>query len=104
MSRRIVIPVVFSGLLLSGALAAQQASSPQFPVMEGIAQKIIQKYQTASCQQLLAEKQQPPAAQQAQTQDKALQMLRQDPAMRKAFIDRVAAPIANKMFECGLIP
>ena len=31
-------------------------------------------------------------------------MLRQDPAMRKAFLDIVAAPIANKMFECGMIP
>src|SRR5262245_27176878 len=103
MSRRIVTLVVFSSLL-AGALAAQQAPPPQYPVMEGIAQEIIQKYQTTSCQQLAAEKQQPPAAQQAQAQDKAIQMLRQDPAMRKAFIDRVAAPIANKMFECGMIP
>ena len=30
--------------------------------------------------------------------------LRNDPQMRAAFIDRVAAPIANKMFECGLLP
>jgi hypothetical protein len=31
-------------------------------------------------------------------------MLRSDPARRAAFIDKVAAPIANKMFECGMIP
>jgi hypothetical protein len=24
--------------------------------------------------------------------------------MRAVFIDKVAAPIANKMFECGLLP
>jgi hypothetical protein len=24
--------------------------------------------------------------------------------MRQAFIDRVAAPIANKLFDCGMIP
>jgi len=24
--------------------------------------------------------------------------------MRSAFINKVAAPIANKMFECGMIP
>ena len=103
MSRRVVTLIVFSSLALAGAVAAHQAP-PQYPVMESLAQKIIQKYQTAPCQQLWAEKQQPPAAQQAQSQDKAVQMLRQDPAMRKAFIDRVAAPIANKMFECGMIP
>jgi len=31
-------------------------------------------------------------------------MLRNDPQMRAAFIDKVAAPIANKMFECGMLP
>ena len=76
----------------------------QYPVMEGIAKKVIQKYQASSCQQLWAEKGQAPTAEQLQKQEKATQMLRQDPAMRKAFLDIVAAPIANKMFECGMIP
>jgi hypothetical protein len=31
-------------------------------------------------------------------------MMHEDPQIRAAFIDRVAAPIANKMFECGMIP
>ena len=61
---------------------------------------MIQYYQTASCQQLWAAKAQPPSAQEAT----ATQTLRNDPAMRKAFIERVAAPIVNKMFECGMIP
>jgi hypothetical protein len=39
-----------------------------------------------------------------QTQDKAVTLLRQDPAMQKAFIDMVAGPIVNKMFECAMIP
>jgi hypothetical protein len=30
--------------------------------------------------------------------------MREDQQMRAAFIDRVAAPIANKMFECGMFP
>jgi len=30
--------------------------------------------------------------------------LKTDPQMRTVFINKVAAPIANKMFECGLIP
>jgi hypothetical protein len=30
--------------------------------------------------------------------------LRGNPQMRTAFINRIAAPIANKMFECGMIP
>jgi hypothetical protein len=31
-------------------------------------------------------------------------MLKSDAQMRAAFINKVAAPIANKMFECGMIP
>jgi hypothetical protein len=30
--------------------------------------------------------------------------LHDDPQMRAAFISKVAAPIANKMFECGMLP
>jgi len=37
-------------------------------------------------------------------EQKVVQLLRSDPQMRAAFIDKVAAPIANKMFECGMIP
>ena len=40
----------------------------------------------------------PPAVQ------RAVEALHNDPQMRVAFINRVAAPIANKMFECGMIP
>ena len=31
-------------------------------------------------------------------------MLRNDPQMRTAFIDKIAGPVANKMFECGMLP
>jgi len=37
-------------------------------------------------------------------EQEALQMLKSDQQMRSAFINKVAAPIANKMFECGMIP
>jgi len=37
-------------------------------------------------------------------EEKAIQALRNDPQMRTAFVNRVAAPIVNKMFECGMIP
>jgi hypothetical protein len=33
-----------------------------------------------------------------------LQILRSNPQLRTEFINKVAAPIANKMFECGMIP
>jgi len=33
-----------------------------------------------------------------------VQALRGDPQMRAEFINRIAAPVANKMFECGMLP
>jgi hypothetical protein len=82
----------------------QQRQQPQFPEMEQVAQQVIQKYQRASCQELAAQKQQPPSAQEAQKTQEAMEILRSNPQMRTAFLDRVAGPIANKLFECGMIP
>ena len=97
--RRSIRLVTLAGLLVGSAASAQQPLT-QYPMAETVAQKVIQKYQTASCQQLWAEKAQPPTAQEAA----ATQMLRNDPAMRTAFIGRVAPSIVNKMFECGMVP
>jgi hypothetical protein len=36
-------------------------------------------------------------------EQQAIELLREDPEMRRAFLDRVAAPIVNKLFECGTI-
>jgi hypothetical protein len=37
-------------------------------------------------------------------EQRVIAMLKADPQMRAAFINKVAAPMANKMFECGMIP
>ena len=42
--------------------------------------------------------------QKAEMEQRAIGLLRSDPQMRTAFINQVAAPIANKLFECGMIP
>ena len=57
-------------------------------------------YQTATCEELKAQKGEPPS----EKQKLAIKFLRDDSQARKAFIDRIAAPVLNKMFECGLIP
>ncbi len=87
-------------MLYVGIAGAQES----YPIMEKIAQKVIQKYQTSSCEQLAMEKSQPPTGRKAGMEQRAVEMLRNDPQMRTEFINRVAAPIANKLFECGMIP
>ena len=88
-------------LLLYVGIASAQES---FPIMEKVAQKVIEKYQTSSCQDLAQQKSEPPTGEKAQLEQRAVQILRNDPQMRTEFLNRVAGPIANKLFECGMIP
>jgi hypothetical protein len=75
---------------------------PQYPILDMIADKVIQKYQQSTCEQLW-QKKSSKAAPSAEEQ-KVVEVLKSDPKMRVTFINKVAAPIANKMFECGMIP
>lgn len=87
--------IVFSGLVLAGGASAQDT-----PILDMVANKVIEKYQNASCEQLWEQKGQPKTAEQQQV----IQKLQNDPEMRTAFIDKIAAPVANKLFSCGMIP
>jgi len=97
---RLVILVSALCLVELGIAGAQES----YPVMDRVAQKVIEKYRNSSCQQLAMERSQPPSGQRAEMERHAIEMLHNDPQMRAHFIDRVAAPIANKLFECGMIP
>jgi hypothetical protein len=71
--------------------------------MDAIADRVIQKYQGSTCEQLWQERSahgQPKSPQ----QQEAITLLRNNPDVRAAFLNKVAGPIANKMFECGMIP
>ncbi len=95
MKRSYLFAVAVSLLYVSVANA-------QYPMMDMVANKVIQKYQNSTCEQLWEKKsQKAPPTQQEQN---VIQMLKGDPQMREAFINKIAAPIANKMFDCGMIP
>ena len=107
-----VLALAFVLVVVGFALAQQPAQPPpqqaapasQYPLMEKIAAKIIQKYQTSSCVQLATEKSQPATGEQAVMEQRAIEMLKKDAEMRKAFLAMVAAPIADKLLQCGMIP
>ena len=72
----------------------------QFPILDMVADRVVQKYQSSSCEQLWQKKGEPKSME----EQRVIGLLQSDPQMRTAFINKVAAPIANKMFECGMIP
>jgi hypothetical protein len=98
--RRICFVLTF-GFIGSLTIGAQ---AQQYPMLDQVAAKVVQKYQTSSCQQLAAERGQPPSGQRAAMEERVVRLLHEDAGMRQEFLNRVAAPIANKLFECNMIP
>jgi len=96
MKKRIYAVALMSALIGGAGVARAQ----QYPVMDQVANRVVEKYRNSSCDQLWQQRGEPRSPREQQ----AIQLLHDDPQMRAAFIDRVAAPIANKMFECGLLP
>ena len=94
MSKSISVAVFVSALIAAGAVAAQGM------LVDAAADKVIKKYQAATCDQLKAQKLEPPS----EKEKIALDVLRDDPKARVAFVDKIAAPVLNKMFECSMIP
>jgi len=86
------------------ALFCAALDAQDFPVLDQVAAKVVQKYQQATCEQLWQERAQKGKKPESPMEQRALEMLKSDSQMRAAFINKVAAPIANKMFECGMIP
>jgi hypothetical protein len=85
-------------------LLASKTALAQYPILDEVAGKVIQKYQGSSCEQLWREKAEREGRPNPPREQQALQLLHDDPQIRALFIDKIAAPVANKMFECGMIP
>ena len=96
-----IVCAVAAGL---ASVAAGAYAQSQYPIMDRVAERVVQKYQNSSCQQIAAQRAQRPTGRREEMEQRVVQLLHQDPQMREAFLNRVAAPIANKLFECGMIP
>jgi hypothetical protein len=97
-----VIALCSLAVLGVALLSSTGAQAQQYPIMNDFANRIIQKYTSATCEQLWEKRSAhtPPTAE----EQRIIGFLRSDPQMRAAFINQIAPPIANKMFDCGMIP
>jgi len=82
------------------ALIVASAASAQGMLLDAAADKAIKKYQTATCDQLKAQKNEPPS----DKEKEAIEFLRNDSQARISFINKIAAPVLNRMYDCGMIP
>ncbi len=93
MTKRLLQFAAAAAVFFAGVAAAQ------FPIMDIVANRVIDKYQNATCEQLWQTK-----GQHGPEEQRLIGFLRQDPQMRQAFFNKIAGPVMNKMFECGMIP
>lgn len=91
--------VAFTALALAAGV-----SVAQYPIMDMVANKVIQKYQNSSCEQLWQQRAQSQGQPKSMEEQRAISMLQNDPQMRQAFFNQIAGPVMNKMFSCGMIP
>ena len=92
-------PVVIILLALVVLVVAGFQFAPGM-VLNLAADEVTKKFQSATCEQLKAQKDEPPSM----IKKAAVGFLRDDPQARVAFIDKIAAPVLNKMIECGTAP
>lgn len=93
---RSIGPAVFASVMVGVAGAAVA----QGPLVDAAADRVIKKFEGATCDQLKAQRKEPPS----EKEKIAMDLLRDDSKARVAFIDKIAAPVLNKMFECSIIP
>jgi len=104
MKKRLPILALFPALWLVSVSPQAQQPQQQYPLADMLAQKIIDKYTNSTCVQLATQKSEKPTGEKAAMEQRVIAALKADPQMRQYFINKIAAPIANKMFECGMIP
>jgi uncharacterized protein YifE (UPF0438 family) len=93
MNKTTSIAVGIAALILAGGASAQGM------LLDAAADKVITKYQTATCEELKAQRNQP----RTDKEKEAVEFLRNDSQARVSFIDKIAAPVLNRMFDCGMI-
>ena len=91
-------------IVLPAFFLATAAHGQDFPIVDKIAQKLIAKYQNATCEQLWQEKAQGQGQPKSPQEQQAIKVLQGDPQMQQALFSQVATPIVTKMFQCGMIP
>ncbi len=86
-------------LVAAATLVATGIAYAQFPIMNMVADRVVQRYQSSSCEQLWQNR-----GKHGPEEQRLVGMLKSDPQMREQFINKIAGPVVNKMFECGMVP
>jgi hypothetical protein len=87
-------------LAIAVAVAITTLAYAQYPMVDMVANRVVQKYQSSSCEQLWQNRGKQPGPE----EERILSFLRNDQGARQEFFNKIAGPVMNKMFDCGMIP
>jgi len=96
MSRTAGVASLIAAFVVAGAAGAYS----QGMMLNFAAERVVEKYKTSSCEDLRKMRSEGPSFKEKE----AIAYLHSDDQARIAFIDKIAAPVANKMFECDMFP
>ncbi|MDL2410563.1 hypothetical protein PY650_34300 [Rhizobium calliandrae] len=91
---------IFAAVVVSATAQSQPGLPTEDAILEMASRIVIDQYKTSSCEDLRTKKGAPPSGIIAQ----GVSFMRDHPSTRIKFINLIAAPVANRMFECGMIP
>lgn len=95
-----MVKSIAMALVVSASIVGGTAAHAQGMLLDYAADRVIQKYQTSTCDQLKQARIEGPS----DKEKAALKFLHDDAQARVEFINRIASPVANKMFECDMFP
>lgn len=95
MSRKIRYFVIT--LVLCGA-AYVAVQDHKYSEIDNLSQKVIDTYQRMSCEDIASKR-----GEITQVNERVVKVMHESVDIRRKFINRIAAPVANKLFACGLI-
>ncbi len=78
-------------LIVTASLVCAGLAYAQYPITEAVAGRVMQKYQSSSCEQLWQNRGKPAGTE----EQRILNVLRSDPHMRQAFFEKIAGPFAK---------
>lgn len=94
----------FFPIAVAAAFMIAAVARADHPLVDKVADRVVQKYQTSSCAQLAADKVQRQGRPKSAAEQRAVQLLHEDAAARTEFFNKISAPVVTKLFECGMIP
>lgn len=95
MSQEIRYFVIILVLCSAGYVGIQDHRYSEIDIL---AQKVIDTYQRISCEDIVTKR-----SEILQVNEQIVKIMHESVDIRRKFINRIAAPVANKLFACGLI-